>query len=196
MKKYGFTLVETIVVIAATTVITLTLTMLLVYFYQTNAYTIEQSTAVEQARRGVEDAMNHLREASYGSDGSYPISSVATSSLVFYGNTNSDVSIERITYKLQKKVLYRIVASPTGNPPTYVGATLATSTIATSVTNATSTPIFRYFDNTGAELSAPVNISKVASIRTTVVVDVNTSKAPVEFTLSGGATLRNLRTQL
>jgi hypothetical protein len=28
---------------------------------------------VEQARRGVEDAMRYLREASYGSDGSYPI---------------------------------------------------------------------------------------------------------------------------
>ena len=196
MMKRAFTLVETVVVVAATALIFIVLNTLLVYFYRTNAYTLQQSTAVEQARSGVEDAMIYLREASYGSDGSFPIASVATSSITFYANVNNTPFIEQVTYSLQNGTFYRTVGEPSGNPPTYAGMAIATSTIAMSVVNATSTPVFRYFDNTGAELPSPVNVSKIASIQTTVVIDVNVNRAPVSFTLSGGATLRNLRNQL
>jgi len=195
MKKLGFTLVETVVIVAVTALVSVTLGWLLAYFYKTNAYALEQSTAVGQARRGVEDAMLYLREASYGSDGSYPIKSVATSSITFYANTNNDSIIERVTYSLINGTFYRAVATPTGNPPSYVNATIATSTISMPVTNSTSTPMFRYFNNVGAELFAPVDISKISSIRTIVVIDVNVNRSPVAFTLSGGATLRNLKTQ-
>ncbi len=196
MITRGFTLIETIVVIAMTALIAVTLGVIIVYFYKTNTYTLEQSTAVAQARRGVEDAMRYMREASYGSDGSYPVASAATSSITFYANINSDPAIEQVTYTLQGGTLYRIVAEPTGTLPSYAGATLSTTTVATSVVNGPSTPVFRYFDNTGAELLAPVDASKIASVETTVVVDADVNRAPVSFTLSGGATLRNLKTQL
>lgn len=180
---------------SVTVIIFLTLGMLITYFYKTNAYTIEQSTAVWQARKGVEDAMLFLRETSYGSDGSYPIKNVATSSITFYANVNSDSLTEKVTYKLQNGIFYRVIAVPVGNPPTYTGATVSTSTVATSVVNSTSTPVFRYFNAAGTELFSPVNISQISSVKTTIVVDVNLSRAPVAFTLSGGATLRNLKTQ-
>ncbi len=197
MIRRGFTLIETIVVIAMTALIMVTLGTLLAYFYKTNAYTLQQSIAVGQARLGVEDAMKYLREASYGDDGSYPIESVATSSITFYANiSNASPSIARVTYTLQQGTLYRVVEASAGNPPSYVGAPSATTTIATSVVNDATTPVFRYFDNTGTELTMPVNISKIASIETTVVVDVNVNRAPVAFTLSGAATLRNLKNQL
>jgi len=195
-EKVGFTLVETVVVIAVTALIMVTLGSLLVYFYKTNSYALEQSAAVGQARRGVEDAMRYLRETSYGSDGSYPIESAATSSIAFYANINSDTAIERVTYILRNGTFYRAVAAPIGSPPTYAGATYSTTTVASSVVNGTSTPIFRYFNNVGVELTAPINISKITSIETTVVIDVNVNRAPVSFTLSGGATLRNLKYQL
>jgi type II secretory pathway pseudopilin PulG len=195
MISRAFTLIETIVVVAVTALITVTLGVLLVYFYKTNAYTLEQTTAVAQARRGVEDAMKYLREASYGSDGSYPLKSVATSTITFYANVNNDSAIEQITYKMKNGVFYRVVATPTGNPLSYINPTFATTTVATSVVNSTSTPIFRYFDNTGIELTAPVSVSRVASIQTTVVIDVNMNRAPVALTLSAGATLRNLQNQ-
>ena len=196
MTHRAFTLVETVMVVAATSLITITLGFLLAFFYRTNAYTLEQSTAVGHARRGVEDAMIRLREASYASDGAYPIATVATSSITFYANIDNSVVVERLTYLLKQGTLYRTVTTPTGNPSTYVGGGIATTTVATSVVNATSTPVFRYFDNAGVELTAPINISKIASIQTTVVVDANVNRAPVEFTLAGSATLRNLRTQL
>lgn len=196
MTHRAFSLVETIVVIAVTTLILITLSALIVYFYKTNSYALEQSAAVGQARRGVEDAMRYLREASYGSDGSYPVESAATSSVTFYANVNSDWAIERVTYTLLNGTLYRAVGEPIGNPPTYSGTTYATTSVANSVVNDPTTPVFRYFDNTGTELAAPVDVSKIASVETTVVIDVNINRAPVSFTLSGGATLRNLKVQL
>lgn len=193
IKNQGFTLVETIIVVAATTLLTITLGSLFVYFYKTNAYTLEQATAVAQSRRGVEDSMLFLREASYGSDGSYPIAAVATSSITFYTNLSGDSTVEKITYKLQNGTMYKVIATPTGSPLSYANAAFATSTVATSVVNSSSTPLFRYFDAASVELSAPVNISLIASVRTTVIIDVNVNRAPVPLTLSAGATLRNLQ---
>jgi type II secretory pathway pseudopilin PulG len=195
MKPRAFTLVETVVVVGMTSLVMVTLGVLLTYFYKTDKYTLEQAVQVEQARRGIEDALRYLREASYGSDGSYPIKSAATSSITFFTNFDNDQTIERVTYSLINGVLYRVVMEPAGNPPAYTGA-VSTSTLSMPVVNATSTPVFRYFDKAGVELTAPVNISKIASIRTTVVIDANVNRAPVSFTLSGGATLRNLREQL
>ncbi len=195
-RARGFTLIEMLVTIALTVLVMGALSMLIVYFYRTNSYTLGQSIASEQARRGVEDAMRHLREASYGSDGSYPIGSASTSTIVFYANVTTAPEIGRITYELVGGTLYRGVAEPSGNPPSYVGATYATSTIATSIVNGTSTPIFTYYDASGAVLSSPINVSKISSVRTTLQIDVNVNRAPTTYTLYAGATLRNLKAQL
>jgi prepilin-type N-terminal cleavage/methylation domain-containing protein len=194
-ENAGFTLIEIIVVVSITALVLITLGSLIVYFYKTNSYALEQSTAVGQARVGVENVVLYMREASYGSDGSYPIKSAATSSITFYANTNNDPIIERVTYILINQIFYRVIATPTGSPLSYTNAIIATSTISLPVVNGTSTPIFRYYNNAGAELLAPINISRISSIRVTVVVDVNINRAPVAFTLSGGATLRNLKTR-
>lgn len=193
MRRYGFTLIETMVVVSMTALVLTTLGSLISYFYKTNAYALEQSIAVVQARKGVGDAMLYLREASYGSDGSYPIKSAATSSITFYANTDDDPTVEMVTYSLIDKTLYRTVTTPVGDPLSYASATIATSTVSLPVTNGASTPLFRYFNNAGAELFSPVDISDIASIQATVVVDVNVNRSPVAFTLSGGATLRNLQ---
>lgn len=197
MIRYrGFTFIEMMVVIAATVLVMGVLSMLIVYFYKTNAFTLQQAIASQQARQGVEDAMRHLREASYGSDGSYPIGTAGTSTIVFYANVNSSPDIERVTYSLVSGTLYRGITEPAGSPPTYTGAASATSTIATSIVNSTSSPVFTYFDANGNELTAPINVSKIASVRTTLLINVNVNRAPVTYTLYAGATLRNLKAQL
>lgn len=196
MTHRAFTLIETIVVVAVTALVMVTLGMLIQYFYRTNEYTLEQSIASGQARQGVESAMTYLREASYGSDGSYPIASAGTSTLVFYANVNASPAIERVTYELINGALYEGIAEPAGNPPSYAGASSATTTIATSVVNGTSTPIFSYYDANGAMLPVPVDVAQIASVKTTLIIDVNVNRAPLPFTLSAGATLRNLKEQL
>jgi type II secretory pathway pseudopilin PulG len=190
----AFTLLETVIVIGITMMVWLALAFLLQYFYKTNAYVLEQTVAVDSARAGIQNAMITLREASYGSDGSYPILSVATSSVTFFADLYNDGVSEKITYQLLGGTLYRAAVAPAGNPPSYVGQSAATSTIARYII-ATSTPIFTYYDSDGNMLSYPINISQVASVGTMVLVDVNINRAPVTFTLSSAATLRNLRVQ-
>jgi prepilin-type N-terminal cleavage/methylation domain-containing protein len=191
----GFTLIEMLLVIALTALMMLTVNSLIVYFYKTNNYTLQQSFAANEARQGVQDAMTYLRGASYGADGSYPIASAATSSITFYAAIGSSNTIDEISYQLIKGTLYRLVTAPAGNPPSYAGQQAASSTIAVSVVNDASTPVFQYFDNTGTLLTSPINIAKIASVTTSLIIDVDVNRAPVAFTLTGGATLRNLLSQ-
>lgn len=164
------------------------------YFYRSNAFLLEQTTALDSARRGVREAVVAIREASYGDDGSYPIETAATSSITFYSDYDKDASVEREKYVLQSGTLYRVVTNSGGSPPTYTGQALSTTTIATYVTNGTSTPLFTYFNANGAQLSATsTDESAIASVTITLMVDLNPSRAPNVFTLTEKATLRNLR---
>jgi type II secretory pathway pseudopilin PulG len=189
----AFTLIETVVVIAILMIVGLALSSTIVYFYKTNTYVIEEGDAVQSAQTGLIDSMKDLREASYGDDGSYPIASVSTSSITYYADINGDGSDELIRYYLLGQTLYRGVTHSSGNPPSYVGQTQATSTIATYIVNGTSTPIFQYYDNSGNLLSTPVNVSLIASVSTLLRIDVDPNRSPAVYTLTGTATLRNLR---
>ena len=192
----GFTLIEMIVVIAIIGLVGGALSYMIQYFYRTNDYVLQEESAVANGRQGLSVAMNNLREASYGDDGTYPIATAATSSVLFYADVNNGGDVEEVSYYLSKGTLYRGVMIATGTPPSYVGQAQATSTIASYVANSTSTPIFQYYDNTGTLLTSPVNVSKIASITTTLKIDVDPTRAPVTYTLVGSATLRNLDANL
>ncbi|MBI5405604.1 type II secretion system protein [Candidatus Kaiserbacteria bacterium] len=191
----GFTLIETLVVAALTAIVTVALGGLIQYFYKTNAYVLEQTQATESARRSIESAMADLREASYGADGSYPLMAAATSSVTFYANIDSDTAIERVRYYLSGTTLYRGTTKASGNPPSYAGQPEVATLVVDNIRNGTST-LFSYFDSAGNQLSDPINISLVASAKARVMTDVNPNRAPEIFTLTGNATLRNVRSTI
>lgn len=185
---------EMLVVIAIVTSAGIALSGAIQYFYKSNAYLLEQTAALDSARRGVREAVSAIREASYGDDGSYPVETAATSSLTFYSDYDKDASVEKERYTLQNGTFYRVVTNSGGTPPTYTGQPLSTSTIATYVRNGTSTPVFRYFDVNGAQLTGTnIDESAIASVTITLMVDLNPQRAPNVFTLTETATLRNLR---
>jgi len=181
MNLRAFTLIETVVVIAITSVVIGVLGTLLVNLYRTNAYVYEQAAATTEARRGIDSATKDLREAVYGSDGSYPIQSAATSSVSFFADINNDQVNERVTYAATNSVLTR----------TAVGASTVTNVLASSIINDASTPIFRYFDAAGTELTEPIQKEQIASVTTTLVIKLNANRGPTPLTLLGRATLRN-----
>ncbi|MFZ1987719.1 MAG: type II secretion system protein [Minisyncoccia bacterium] len=189
----AFTLVETMVVIAILGIVSIAFTNMIVYTYRTNAFIFQQTSATDNARRGIEYALENIREASYGADGAYPIAAAATSTVTFYADVDSDGTVEKIRYYLTDKKLYRGVINPVGSPPSYAGQTETTIIAADYVQNGTSTPLFHYYDDAGAELSSPFDVSNIASVSAVIGVDVDPNRAPVTFTLIGQATLRNVR---
>lgn len=191
----GFTFVEMVVVVALTGLVGVGLLSMIAYFYRSNAYLLEATSAVDSASRGVKESLTLLRGASYGEDGAYPLMAAATSSVTFYANGDADQAIERVRLYLSGGVLYQGVTNAAGNPPSYASQTESTSVIATWVKNATTTPAFRYFDSSGTELTGTINIAAVRTIRARFDVDINPQRAPNILTIEGGATLRNLRTE-
>jgi len=195
MKHRAFTLIETLVVVAVVAIVGLAIHMVILRFYQANSYVLQGTAAVNSARNGVTTLSSNIREVTYGDDGAYPLAQAATSSVTFYADVDKDGGVERVRVYLIGSTLYRVVVNAAGNPPTYVGQTPATTTIATYVANGTSTPLFRYFDENGVELTGTVATSEVASVLTSLMVDINPQRAPDIYTLTQSATLRNLRSE-
>ena len=192
LNMRGLTLIETMVVLSITTVMMLALTSMIQYFYRTNAYLLEQTLAVNSARRSIEHAMQDLRESSYGADGSYPIASAEGSSIIFYADVDDHPGVEKVRYYVSGTTLYRGVTFPGGSPPSYTNQPEAIDLVVDNVRNDT-IPIFYYFDAAGAALADPINVALVALIEASVMTDVNPSRAPLVYTLPGSATLRNVR---
>ncbi len=192
MRTRAFTLIETIVTIAIFAVVLFSITSLIIYFYRTNTFVLQQTSAVESSSIGVTDAMKDLREASYGANGAYPVVSASDTSVTFYVDVKGNGVVDRVRYWLSGTVLYKGVTIPTGNPLSYVGQSESVTNIATDIHNGT-TPLFRYYNSSGTELASPINVMNIASINTTVTVNIDPNRAPNNFTLSVGATLRNLR---
>ncbi len=189
----GFTLLETVMVVFLIGLVGSALSGMIQYFYRTNDYVLQQQTAVQNARQGLNTAMQELREASYGDDGSYPIANAATSTITFYADLNNSGDVEEITFYLLNGTLYRGVTRATGNPPSYAGQPQSTSTIATYIVQSGGTaPIFQYYDANGNLLTYPITLSNIASVTTTINVDVDVNRTPGTYTLLGSATLRNL----
>lgn len=192
--KRGFTLAEMLVVIAMTGIIGLAMQYAIQYFYRANAYVLQGTAAINSARNGVTETTSNLREATYGDDGSYPISNADVASITYYSDVDKDGGVERVRTYLIGQTLYRTVTNAGGNPPSYTGQTPATTTLASYVSNGV-TPIFRYYDNAGTELTGTVNLAQVSSIGMTLMVDINPLRAPDIYTLTQSATLRNINSE-
>lgn len=191
----GFTLVETVVTIALTGMVMLALSSVIVFFYRTNANVLEQSGAITSARRGIETAMRDLREATIAEDGGYPIVSAGPNAITFYADVDQDNSVERIRYQLTDEVLYRYTLQAAGDPPTYTGEE-SVEIISDNVRNDIfGQDVFEYFDGNGDPLSSNPNALDIRFVTGTIIVNVNPTRAPEEFTLTSSATLRNLRAE-
>ncbi len=189
----GFTFTETLVVVAILGMVGAALGNMIVFFYRSNAFLLEATSAVDSANRGLEISYTNTREASYGEDGSYPIAAAGTSTLTFYSDVDKDGPVEKVRLYRVGTTLYRAVTNAAGNPPSYAGQPETTYTISTWVKNATNTPLYRYYDDAGTELTGTIDISAIRSIRTRLDIDVNPLRAPNVVTFERTATLRNLR---
>jgi len=96
----GFTLIETLVVVAIFTVSLGAVFGSILMLYRAHGYTWEQSQAIEEARRGIETMVKEIRTARSGEDGSYPIVLAGDKEFIFFSDINGDGKTERVRYFL------------------------------------------------------------------------------------------------
>jgi Tfp pilus assembly protein PilV len=191
----GMSFIEAMVWIALLISAMTAIASTVLHFYRTNAYSLEQATAVTAAQRGLDTTVRTIREAAYASDGAYPIVSVAPDSFTFYADVDTDAQLERVHYYLSGTTLMRGILNPNGNPPEYIGAETP-EVVAEYVRNAsfgTTTPVFRYYDALGAEIASSTSAyTAVRFVKVTLAVNVNLSTLPNQLNLYSSAALRNL----
>lgn len=197
--KRGLTLVETIVVVAIFTVLSLAINSSIVAFYRYNAYTIAQANQVSNARRGVELLVRDIREMTYADDGSFPIISMGTSSASFYSDIDRDDSVELVEYELIDTTLYKKIYDASGFPPTY-STTTATQTyiISEYVQNLLQgVDSFTYYDGSGVEVvPGSGDTTEVRYIEVSLIINIDPVRDPGQFMLRSSASLRNLKDNL
>ena len=187
------TLIETTVWVAVATSAMLAIVSSVQYFYRTNTYAVEQAAAVSSAQRGVEEMIKTIREASYSSNGAYPIISMATSSFSFYADVDDDPFLERLRYSVEGGSLVRGIIDPAGDPPVYTNPETLTSAsdYVRNIDKGVTT--FNYYDLNGNLMTDLTDIAEVRFIEVTIVVNINPFRLPNQFTLRSTAALRNLR---
>jgi len=199
MKKYtgGLSLIEMLITLTIFSLIMVTVSSSVLYFYRTNSNALEQSFALSSARKGVELLVRDIREASYSDDGAFPIVSIGVNSMTFYSDTDRDANIERMRYFLEGTTLKKGTLEASGNPPKYNDIDEVIITVSEDVRNGEDgVDVFNYFDNTNKEIKNFNNVTDVAFVSVNLIVNINPTRLPREFTLRSSATIRNLKTNL
>jgi prepilin-type N-terminal cleavage/methylation domain-containing protein len=191
----GLSFIEMLVTLAVFSLIMVSIVNSVLFFYRANTSSLEQGYQVESARRGTEVFVRDVREATYGDDGAYPMQTMASSTVIFYTNADSDTAIERVKYSLSGTSLYRNIVQPSGTPPAYTGGGV-TTTVSSYVRNFDeNSSLFKYYNASSTEVTNSQYINTVVSVTINLVVDIVQKHAPGRFTLSESATLRNVRAQ-
>lgn len=94
----GFTLVETLIAVAIFALAMGAISTSVLMLYRAQGYSLQQSMAINEARKGVETMVKEIREAKYGDDGSYPIEVAADKEFIFYSDIDKDGATERVRY--------------------------------------------------------------------------------------------------
>lgn len=190
-KNKGLTIIEMIVYIAIFTMVMGAATGLVVYFYRTNSYIIQQSYAVESARKGIEIVTREIREATYSDTGAYPVVDAQAQSFSFYSDVDKDDNIEKVRYFLDGTNFKRGEMKATGKPLVYEPANEVIKIISDNVRTGAS-DVFTYYDASSTEITLPATITDIKLVKTDLVINIDPNRAPGEFTLSSSSQLRNL----
>lgn len=192
--KKGISLIETIITVGIFALIMTVIVLSLLFFYRANAFNIEQAFAVSSGRKGVEQMVKFIREATIGEDGSFPVAEIGTSTITFFSDVDLDNNVEKVKFELSGTDFFKEVTNASGDPLGYSPTPDSVSTISENVRNIQdNTDIFEYFDSNGALISDFTRLTDVAFVRVTLIVNINPSRLPNEFTLRSSATLRNLK---
>src|SRR3989344_4905237 len=115
----GFTLIEVLIAIGILSGLALIVGFfgLDIFEFQIflgDTFTIQNEINITLASMGID-----VRGMGPSDNGSYPIESASSSSLVFYSDIDGDGNFERVRYFVSNNTLNRAIIEPTGNPAIY-----------------------------------------------------------------------------
>lgn len=169
-----------------------------IYYYQSTISGSFQTSL--NAQTILKTMLKEIRQAQPAANGSYPLANAGSSTITFFSDADSNGAVEQITYTRIGNTLFRSTIPPTGSPPVYLGANQATTTLLGSVVNASSTPIFQYYDTnytgTSTPLAQPVTTTTVRLVKVSVTLDLDPTHSPLPTTYTVQASFRNLKTNL
>ena len=200
-KEFGFTLVETIVVIGIFTLLAIGTTSLFTHIFISSQDRLASMDSIDYANAVATDFTNEIRVAKIGIDGAYPIGQADDQEIVFYSGYKQNAGqIARLRYYLNLNTLYKGVTIPSGNPLHYDLATEKIQTVENNVAS-TSAPIFYYYDGdyTGSStaLVQPINLNQIKYVKISLdILKQNTRTDTGTYNVTAGASIRNLKTNL
>ncbi|MFH1456876.1 MAG: prepilin-type N-terminal cleavage/methylation domain-containing protein [Patescibacteria group bacterium] len=193
--KNGFTLIEALVALGIFIIASMVIAAFITNSYKLQNFTFEQTSAIDEARRGVETMVKELREALPGDTGAYPIELADTHEIIFYADFDRDDAIEKVHYWLEESDFKKGVTEASGNPLAYNQADEQTETISRYVRNYTDA-IFTYRDSNYNALSTPADPNEVKLIHVYLKINMFENRAPANYELESDVTLRNLKENL
>ncbi len=201
--KTGFTLVETMMVIVIFTILALGVNALVTNLFMNANNSSASIGTVDSAGIVAGNFVNQIRNASVGNDGGYPINQASTTQIIFYSSYGQSSGIlAKIRYYVNGGTLYEGIIIPTGSPLTYNSASEKIIPVQNNIAN-TGAPIFYYYDGNYAGISStlplvqPVNVTQVKYVLITMnILKKTTALSTSTFSVSAGASIRNLKTNL
>ncbi len=173
------------------------ITALFIFGFRSRAIIMEQLLTQTEGRAIVQNLVNELRSARQSSIGAYSIEKAVNNEIIFFSNIDADSYRERIRYFLDGTDLKKGVTKPTGNPMSYNTSTESVVIIAHDVINPTSTPVFKYYDQsyTGTQdpLTMPVNITQIRIVNVHLIMEEDPNISPEPFVVQAKAEIRNLK---
>jgi len=199
IKNKGFTIIELIIAISIfASLFIIGSTMLIDVLFGSKQQFLAM-TNVDQSVLVASKFTNDIRNATNGSDGSFPLYLVEDNQIIFFSNSSSSNPI-RIRYYLSDNKLYKGVIAPTGSPLSYNLTQEVIVMVQSDVVNTTQ-PVFTYFDGnySGSEdpLVQPVSINEVKYIKMNLIIlKQNKAQSQDTFSVTAGGVIRNLKDNL
>jgi type II secretory pathway pseudopilin PulG len=194
MHNRGYTLLETLVIIAIIGILFPAIFLTIRSLYDTHQSTLARSMALHHGTKTLHEIVNDIRSASYSESGALPIATIGTSTIVMYSDTDFDRHTERIRYTLTDTTLEKGMIEPNASRQYMLGDETVDTVLRNVQNNTSGTITFRYYDALGNEL-APTPENTLAVKRVSVSLDVQGvfSGAEVVTSVSGSASVRNLK---
>lgn len=186
----GFTLVEIIIAMSIFILVFALGSEFIIKGLKSISFGSNQATAINHARRAMENLSIDLREAKKSEKGDYPILTIEAQNFIWYGDVDNDGITEQIRYFLDSSKLKRAIIEP-GPDNNYDGAE-TTEIIAKYVNNQTEN-IFTYYDGANNETSL---INNIRLINIKLKINVKPEIAPGDYYIELDIQLRNLKDNL